>query len=98
MNKFDNIKKKFCEVFESDKARITGACVCALVLCLGIGFGVSGAYAGGAESLSAKAGITAVSGSSATQKTSENAENKEDVNSGEDNSGENRESADKINN
>lgn len=41
---FENIKTKAKEFFKTDKARIGGACVCALLICTGVGFGVNAGF------------------------------------------------------
>ena len=76
--KFENIKTKASEFFKTDKARIGGACVCALLICVGVGFGVNAISGQNSQNLPSKALENTVEKSTKTEgenteKSSENA-------------------------
>lgn len=74
----ENIKTKANEFIKTDKARIGGACICALLICVGVGFGVNAISSQNAQNLPSKALENTVSEntkteSENTEKSSENA-------------------------
>ena len=76
--KFENIKTKASEFMKTDKARIGGACVCALLICVGVGFGVNAISTQNSQNLPSKALESTVEKSTKTEgenteKSSENA-------------------------
>ena len=74
--KFENIKTKASEFFKTDKARIGGACVCALLICVGVGFGVNAISTQNSQNLPSQALENTVKNNSKTE--GENTENKSD--------------------
>ena len=76
--KFENIKTKAKEFMKTDKAKIGGACVCALLICVGVGFGVSAISSQNSQNLPSKALESTVNENTKTEgenteKSSENA-------------------------
>ena len=76
--KFENIKTKAKEFMKTDKAKIGGACVCALLICVGVGFGVNAISGQNSQNLPSKALENTVEKSTKTEgenteKSSENA-------------------------
>ena len=76
--KFENIKTKAKEFMKTDKAKIGGACVCALLICVGVGFGVNAISTQNSQNLPSKALESTVEKSTKTEgenteKSSENA-------------------------
>lgn len=76
---FKNIKAKMKEFFKTDKAKIGGACVCALLICVGVGFGVNAIASQNAQNLPSKALENTVSENTKTEgenteKSTENGE------------------------
>lgn len=71
---FENIKTKASEFFKTDKAKIGGACVCALLICVGVGFGVNAIASQNSQNLPSKALENTVSENTKTE--GDNNENK----------------------
>ena len=74
--KFENIKTKASEFMKTDKARIGGACVCALLICVGVGFGVNAISGQNRQNLPSQALENTVKNNTKTE--GETTENKSD--------------------